>query len=294
MSAHSKPYPTGSTSRRPAGALSGGSLLLAAVLALDPAAARAQSGGDDLRRSGASSADPNTPAFGLSYRGSLRAQLGASLPLWITPRRSGVIFSLNPLLELHEPARSPQLVPSEYWRARVSLAGGAFWASEQTLYLIALALEHESDHETAHAYSHPGFLAQNAVALLAQGNLRHSGLVLRLSPYLRVYVLSCTRERSVCKNFAGDSAFGAQLDATLEAPGFALSELVPFLSASGFGVLPHAAVRGESHLELHLGFLYSSRFLLMQLFALGYFGNDVGITRAQQVVQLGVGTRLSL
>jgi hypothetical protein len=293
MSAHSKPYPAGCRSRRPAAASIGGLLLLAAVLAL-ASAARAQTSGDDLRRSGASSADPNTPAFGLSYRGSPRAQLGASLPLWISPQRSGAIFSLNPLLELHEPASSAQLVPSQYWRARVSLAGGAFWACEHSLYLIALALEHESDHETAHAYSRPGFLAQNALALQGQGNFQLEGLTLRLSPYLRAYVLSCTRERAVCKNFAGDSAFGAQLDATLEAPRFALLTLVPFLSASGFGVLPHAAVRGESHLELHLGFLYTSRFLLMQLFALGYFGNDVGIARAERVVQLGVGTRLSL
>jgi hypothetical protein len=32
----------------------------------------------------------------------------------------------------------------------------------------------------------------------------------------------------------------------------------------------------------------------MQLYAIGYFGNDVGITRAERVVQFGVGTRLSL
>jgi hypothetical protein len=297
MSVHIKPYPAG-CSRLQAHAHAIRWLLLTGVMVagfIRPlCSAQAQVSGDDLRLSGAAFADPNTPAFGLAYRGSVRAQLGAALPLWVSPDQFGAIVMLNPFLELHEPEHSPQVLPSEYWRARVSLAGGLFWAGDQTLYLIALALEHESDHETAHAYSQPGFLAQNALALPMLGNFQLGELLLRVAPILRLYVLSCTRDRSTCKNFAGDSAFGAQLDVALEAPGFALVELVPFVSASGFGILSHAAVRGESHLEAHLGLLHTSRFLLMQLYAIGYFGNDVGITRADRVVQFGIGTRLSL
>jgi hypothetical protein len=293
MSVHIKPYPAGCSRWSAIRWL----LLTGAMLAgfiRPPCSTRAQASGDDLRRSGAAFADPNAPAFGLSYRGSVRAQLGAALPLWVSPDRFGGFVLLSPFVELHEPEHSPQVLPSEYWRARAALAGGVFWAGDQSLYTLALALEHESDHETAHAYSQPGFLAQNALALPASSHVAWADVLLRVAPTLRVYVLSCTRDRSTCKNFAGDSSFGAQLDVALEAPGFALVELVPFVSASGFGVLSHAAVRGESHLEAHLGLLHTSRFLLMQLYAVGYFGNDVGITRANRVVQFGVGTRLSL
>jgi hypothetical protein len=198
------------------------------------------------------------------------------------------------LVELHEPASSTQLLPSQYWRARVALSAAGVWTTESAAYRIGLSLEHESDHETAHVYSHAGFLALNALTLHALASFRAGDFNLSVGPSIRLYVASCTRDRSTCKDFQGDTSGGAQLDLVFSAPGLELWELVPFLSASGFGVLEHAAVRGETHLELHLGVAYTARLLLMQLFALGYVGNDVGITRGDRVTQLGVGTRLSL
>jgi hypothetical protein len=88
--------------------------------------------------------------------------------------------------------------------------------------------------------------------------------------------------RSQHVRLPGDASVGAQLDLVFSAPDLELWELVPYLSESGFGVLDPAAVRGETHLELHLGLAYAARFLLVQLFALGYIGNDVGITRCSR------------
>ncbi|HEX4355527.1 MAG TPA: hypothetical protein VHZ95_21525 [Polyangiales bacterium] len=245
-----------------------------------------------LRAAQSRSADPNTSAFGLSYRSAARAQLGASLPIYM-PETSGAYFSLAPLVELHEPRRSPQVLPSEYWRARLAVSGGAFWQDDFASYLVTLGLEHESDHETAHAYSQPGFLAENAIAIDAIAGARFGEWSLYAAPMLRLYVASCTRDRSQCRNFRGDDAFGAQLDLTLEAPELGWA-VIPFASASGFVVAAHAAVRGESHLELHLGLSRRSRWLLMQLFGLGYFGNDVGITRGERLVEFGLGLRFDL
>ena len=267
---------------------------LLALSAAVPSVASSQSNARDLRRATAISADPNTPTFGLGWRNAVRGQLGATLPLWASPESEGLVFALSPLIELHEPARSPQALPSQYWRARVTLSGAVVIVTDSAAYRIGLALEHESDHETAHAYSSPGFLALNAATLGALASFQAGDFALSVAPSARMYVASCTRERSACRNFQGAASAGGQLDLTLSAPGLDLWELVPFASASGFGVLPHAAIGGETHVEVHLGLAYEARFLLIQLFALGYFGNDVGITRMQRVTQFGGGLRLSL
>jgi hypothetical protein len=267
---------------------------LAGQIGVSQATAHAQHAGIELKRVAALSADPNTPTFGLALRGTLRAQLGASLPLWASPESEGFIFTLSPLIELHEPAKSTQVLPSQYWRGHVALAGGWLFGADSATYYIGLALEHESDHETAHAYSTPGFLTLNALALRSLGSFVAGDFALSMAPSVRLYVASCTLDRSACKNFQGATSGGAQLDLVLSAPGIGLWELVPFLSASGFGILRHDSVRSELHLELHLGLAYTTRFLLMQLFALSYLGNDVGIRRSEHVTQLGVGTRLTL
>jgi len=256
--------------------------------------AHAQSGSAELKTAAALSADPNTPAFGVSVRRAMRAQLGAALPLWASPESEGLIFTLSPLMELHEPANSTQVLPSQYWRARLTLSGAAVFVTDSAAYRIGLSLEHESDHETAHAYSQPGFLTQNALAVRSLASFPGADVALSVAPSLLLYLASCTLDRSVCRNFQGDTSGGAQLDIVISAPGAALWELVPYLSASGLGILRHAAVRGETHLELHLGLKYQSRFLLMQLFALGYFGNDVGVQRGDRVTEVGAGTRLAL
>ncbi len=206
----------------------------------------------------------------------------------------GFAISAAPLVELHEPRRSTQPLPSEYWRARLVIEAGYGWQRESASYGVGLLLEHESDHETAHACFHPEFLTQNDVGGLARATWALRALQLTAATRLRLYVLSCTRERSRCRNFEGESSAAGQADVVLDAPSAWLKWLHPFASMHGFGVLPSGLVRSESHLEGHAGVWLSTRACLIQLFLLVYAGNDLGITRAERVFEPGVGFSLSL
>jgi hypothetical protein len=166
-------------------------------------------------------------------------------------------------------------------------------ATSGPTYLIGFGLEHESDHETAHAYSHAGFFTQNAMAAQLLTSLRIAAFALTLGPTLRLYLASCTRDRTTCRNFRGDASVGAQLDAVMDAPGWSFASLVPYLSAAGTEIVRHAAVRGERRLVMQLGLSHRTQLLLLQLFGLLYLGNDVGILQAQRVVQLGLGARVT-
>jgi hypothetical protein len=238
-------------------------------------------------------ADPNAPRFGLMFRGAMRAQMGATLPLLNVASNAGFALSLSPLIELHEPANSNQVLPSQYWRARVGVASSYGWHAAEQRYQVSFAIEHESDHETAHKYSAPGFLTQNALMLGGYGQWLLGAVRLSVTPTTRLYVVSCTRDRTRCSNFRGDTSVGAQLDVMLDAPGWDIASLVPFMSVSALGILAHQDIRSESHIELHLGMWCTTPRLLLQAFALAYLGNDVGITRAQRVTQLGFGLNIS-
>lgn len=265
-------------------------VMLAMPLLLASLIAHAQSSAVDLT---GTTADPNAPRFGLLFRGAMRAQLGARLTLSEDEDAEGFALWLSPLVELHEPSGSDQVLPSHYWRARVGLTSSYGWRSDEQRYRLMLALEHESDHETAHAYSTPGFLTQNTLALGFDGQGTLGALRWSVVPTLRLYLLSCTRARDQCSDFRGDSSVGAQLDLSLDAPTWELASLVPFVSVSGLVVADHARVRSERHVALHLGAWCASETLLFQAFALAYLGNDVGITRGQRVTQLGLGLSLS-
>lgn len=239
------------------------------------------------------SADPNAPRFGLMFRGAMRAQLGADLTLLGDDATPGLVLSLSPLVELHEPSGSDQVLPSQYWRARVALALGHGWQADAHRYRLSAALEHESDHETAHEYSRAGFLTQNALRVSGDARWVLGALRLWVMPALRVYALSCTRDRERCTDFKGDASFGAQLDVTLDAAAWAFASLVPFVGVSSVGVLGRQRVLGESHAALHLGVWTGTPALLFQAFGLAYLGNDVGITRGLRVAQIGLGLSLS-
>jgi len=241
----------------------------------------------------AMTADPNAARFGMLFRGAMRAQLGAQLSLLKGENAEGFALGLSPLVELHEPSRSDQVLPSQYWRARVGLTSGYGWSSNEQTYRLMLALEHESDHETAHAYSTPGFLTQNMLALGFGGQGTLDAVRWSVSPTARLYLLSCTRARTQCSDFRGDTSVGAQLDVMLDAPTWELGSLVPFVSVSGLVIANHERVRSERHLELHLGTWWASSALLFQAFTLAYLGNDPGITRGQQLTQVGLGLSLS-
>ncbi len=239
------------------------------------------------------SADPNAARFGLMFRAAMRAQLGAGLVLVGDPEQQGWALRLSPLVELHEPSGSDQALPSQYWRARVALSLGYSWRWDSHRIRIVGGVAHESDHETAHAYSMSGFLTQNALSIGAGTSWVLEALQLELAPTLWLYLLSCTRDRERCTDFAGDTSVGAQLDMTLAAPGWAVASLVPFISVNGLAIAERDRVLSEGHLALHLGVWTTSTTCTFQVFALGYVGNDVGITRGQRVARLGFGVSLT-
>ncbi len=248
----------------------------------------------DLTPARAFAADADAAAFGMLYRDSVRAQLGAALPLFGDGAHDGLGLELAPLVELHEPRHSTQPLPSQYWRARLPLELSWGWSTVSTRYRLGVVLEHESDHESSHAYSKAGFLALNDAALSLRAGYALGDYQLFAGARARLYVVSCTRARSRCQNFRGDSSAGAQLDLLLLGPSWGRSRLRPLLAASGFGILSNAGVAGESHAELHLGIALPMRWLDLQAFLLAYTGNDVGILRGLRVTELGVGMRLSL
>ncbi|HEX7478660.1 MAG TPA: hypothetical protein VF331_12695 [Polyangiales bacterium] len=237
-------------------------------------------------------ADADAAVFGMAYRGSVRAQLGAFLPVIGDEATDGFNFGLAPLVELHEPLHSLQPLPSEYWRARLPVEASWGFGAAAARYRVGLALEHESDHESSHAYSKAGFLTLNDAALVLRTGLRLGALQLFTAARLRGYVVSCTRTRSTCENFRGDASAGAQLDLVLLGPSLGRTRLSPFAAVTGFGLLAHAGIGGETHLELHAGVTIPTRWLEVQSFALLYVGNDVGLLRALTVTQLGAAVRL--
>ena len=64
-----------------------------------------------------------------------------------------------------------------------------------------------------------------------------------------------------------------------------------FLSAHGGGIVPVGDVIQELRAALHAGFYSRTAVGLWQFFALGFFGNDVGIDRETIVYQGGAGVR---
>ena len=261
------------------------------VLIASAAAAHADRG--DLPRVRALFADADAPVFALTFRGAMRAKLGSLLPLVRGESQPGFFLALSPLVELHEPNGSDRIVPSQYWRAHISLDPSYAWQGDTDSYRLGLIIEHESDHESAHRYSRPGFLTLNALGARGQAQWTLGALRIGASPALRFYAISCTSDRARCENLTGDMSFGGQLELSLDAPSVALLGLHPFASLSGFAILRHALVRGESHTELHLGLWNRLSALLMQLFVLAYAGNDVGIKRAERAVYLGIGLSLA-
>jgi hypothetical protein len=69
---------------------------------------------------------------------------------------------------------------------------------------LGLRAAHESDHETAHAHSSPGFLALNFLEIPAGVDLALRRYHLGLQAAARLYLLSCiTRRRQLAQVGAG-------------------------------------------------------------------------------------------
>jgi hypothetical protein len=64
-----------------------------------------------------------------------------------------------------------------------------------------------------------------------------------------------------------------------------------FGSVHGAGIVPNGDMIRELRTSLNFGVWSRSRLGMWQLYALGFFGNDVGIDRGSTVTQGGLGVR---
>jgi hypothetical protein len=234
-------------------------------------------------------ADPNGVSYGIEYRGAGRARFSDSFDLYGAEYDPGYSIAIAPLFELHEPLHSENFLPSQYWRARVSLAQGYGWTFPNLRLRLYGALTHESDHETSHAFSRPGFMALNdvAVRLLVAG--RASAVAWYASADAQLYLLSCTDPNRQCKNFEGDTSFGGQVQAGLHVPAWTFWRLTPFSAISVTGILGNGQVCSERRLLGRLGLYIKLGDSVLSLFALGSVGNDVGIVRDRTLNVFGGG-----
>jgi hypothetical protein len=234
-------------------------------------------------------ADPNGAAYGAEYRGAVRGRFSDSFEFYGGEAEAGYSIALAPLFELHEPRKSHNVLPSQYWRARISLAQSYGWIFENLRVRIFALLTHESDHETAHAYSRPGFLAINDLALRAQVSGRSSAWAWYASGDAQFYFLSCTQPSRRCENFHGDHSFGGQAQAGLAYTGRKLWTFSPFAAASASGIVAHGIVHKERRLLARLGAYTQLGDSLLSLFVLGSLGNDVGVVRNRTLNVVGGG-----
>ncbi len=236
-------------------------------------------------------ADPNGAAYGLEYRGAMRGRFSDAFELYGGVDQPGYGLTVTPMFELHEPRGSSNVLPSQYWRARVSIeqSYGFFSSSSVRRFRVGLLLDHESDHETAHQYSRPGFLALNDVTLRAQFAERHEHWTLHAGLDAQLFLVSCTQPSRPCRNFRGDTSAGGQAQVELGLPSLALWRFEPFAAASGSGILAHGLVRSEARLSARLGFYARFGDSLLALFALLWLGNDVGVVRNRTLRVAGAG-----
>lgn len=239
--------------------------------------------------SSALSADPNSYNFGFEYRGSVRGHFSDFFSLVGTPREPGYNLAVTPFVELHEPKHSSNVLPSQYWRARLAIAQSFGIPLRQHLLRVHWLLSHESDHETAHKYSKPGFLALNDLAL-GVSFLGQRGIWAVQSALLaNWFFLSCTEPSRSCRNFRGDASAGGQMELTVATPRFVLWRFVPFASAFASGIVPHGLVHTEGRFSARLGAYVPFSTSVLSLYLSGWSGNDVGITRNQHRQVIGIG-----
>jgi hypothetical protein len=251
--------------------------------------ARADAPGEPPFMSTRLNADPNGAAYGLEYRGAVRGRFSDSFELYGGEQERGYGIALAPMFELHEPRNSHNVLPSQYWRARVSLAQSYGFALKDLRVRIYALLTHESDHETAHAYSKPGFLALNDFALGALVAGRSARWTWYTSADAQLYFLSCSDPSRSCENFHGDTSLGGQVQLGSALPAFSWLHFSPFAAASVTGIMANGLVHAERRLLGRLGAYAQFGDSLLSLFVLGSLGNDVGIVRNRTLNVVGGG-----
>jgi len=241
------------------------------------------------------SASPDAPQIAFYWSGHLRGRLSARIPFVGGLQEPGFSMALLPLIELQNQDGSDQALPNENWRGRLSVQGGWTWGDDPWAPRFSLggAIEHESDHATAAADAPDNSLQLNDVALLGAAQVPKPRLMIRIDTQAVTYVISCTNIDADCEDFSGSSSFGGILDLMLDAGGARplMGKWYVFGSVHGAGLIPNGDLIRELRTSLNFGVWTRSRLGMWQFYALGFFGNEVGINRGDTVTQGGVGVR---
>ena len=235
-------------------------------------------------------ADPNEAAYGFELRSSVRGRFSDAFNFVGDDYAQGYRLMLLPLIELSEPRRSSNVLPSQYWRARISIEQGYGFSLDHLYAYVGLALTHESDHETSHPYAKPGFLALNDVDLRLSLAASYDNWAFNAGVDAFVFIVSCTEpSRLLCKNFRGDSSLGGQAQISAAYTGLRALRATPFASASASGILARGLVETEQRLSMRAGLYLDLQESTFAIFALGWFGSDVSILRNEALNAAGVG-----
>ncbi|MBW2628022.1 MAG: hypothetical protein JRE45_10405 [Deltaproteobacteria bacterium] len=229
------------------------------------------------------SASPDAPQMAFYWSGHLRARLSARIPFIGGLQEPGFSMALLPLIELQNQDGSDQALPNENWRGRLSVQGAWTWGEEPDAPRFSLggAIEHESDHATARSDAPDVSLQLNDVVLLGAVQIPKPRLMIRLDMQAITYVISCTDLESACRDFSGSTSFGGIADLMLDAGGArpVKGKWYMFGSVHGAGIVPNDGMVRELRASLNFGVWTRSRLGMWQFYALGFFGNEVGIDR---------------
>lgn len=241
------------------------------------------------------SANPDTPGVTFVWRGQLRGTLGVRVPIVGKPQQPRFSMAIVPLIELYNQTGSSVLLPNEGWRGQLGIQAGWLWGELPTgrRYVLGGLVRHESDHATDRADAPGAALQFNEVTIIGAVQLPQPRMMVRVEARARALVSSCTDIETVCSGLKGNASFGAEADLMLDAGG---AEPIRkrwyfFSSVHAGAVVPHRQVIRELRTTLHVGVFVPVKFGVWQLFALGFFGNDIGIYRGNVVYQGGAGVR---
>ncbi len=123
---------------------------------------------------------------------------------------------LPSFVELSNSPGTDEVVPYQFWRARIQLEGLVeLKLNPELIAGIALRAGHESDHPTASTSpnfpSYTGYVQLNAVALIASLRWLKPNNALNVEVTARAHLVTCTRDPDVC-----GSLFDAQGDRSYE------------------------------------------------------------------------------
>ena len=241
------------------------------------------------------SASPDAPQMAFFWSGHLRARLSARIPFIGGLQEPGFSMALLPLIELQNQDGSDQALPNENWRGRLSLQGAWTWGEYATAprFSLGVGIEHESDHATARSDAPEVSLQLNDIPLLGAVQIPKPRLIIRMDMQAVTYVFSCTSLEAACHDFEGSTTFGGIVDLMLDSGGAQpmRGKWYMFGSAHGAGIVPHGDMVRELRTSLNFGVWTRSRLGMWQFYALGFFGNDVGMDRGNTVTQYGAGAR---